>query len=155
MPAFLSAIFESSNEEFPGRRTYVTASTVLFMRKSSTASSYVAAHVSPRGRACLTRTYESPKVERGNTLEPVFIGVTVTPLKSPIASASVYGMRVVFSDTAEAQLGQDRHYDDLFFFTARRAVVMLRLAGIGAPFPVAQERRLVSLLHSRAEAHRL
>jgi hypothetical protein len=51
--------------------------------------------------------------------------------------------------------GRTPYYEDLFAFTVGPAVVTLDAIGDPHPFPAGTERRLLALLHRRAEAHPL
>lgn len=119
------------------------------------ASRALQAVVSTRGRACLKQSQGSAEsqAEHGPR-EPVFTQIEVSAPPSPLRNVRVYGLRT----TAKSDFGttgRSNYYEDFFAFMVGSSVITLNATGDPHPFPAGTERRLLSLLYSRAEAHKL
>jgi hypothetical protein len=78
-----------------------------------------------------------------------------SPLTASLPTASVYGLRrmgCIFSPCREEGF---KLTDDSLGFAMGRALVVLNAKSTPGPFPTTIEQRLLSLLYSRAKAHRL
>ena len=79
--------------------------------------------------------------------------------QSPYAewTVRVYGLRMAADSALEVPgtTGRSNYYEDFLGFAIGRAVITLHAIGDPRPFPSATEGRLLSLLYSRAEAHKL
>ena len=122
----------------------------------------LAATASKRGVACQERY-----LQRANT-HPGVTRAEVASMPSPLSGThGSVGLRfrttVVGTHAATVRAGiattrkpiQVALYTDAFFLYVGRAGIALEAFGITKPFPPATERRLISLLYSRARAHKL
>jgi hypothetical protein len=87
--------------------------------------------------------------------QPLFSNVAVSALRSPAQGISAYGLRISadFAIKALGTKGRSHYYQDVLGFAVGPAVIVLSDMGSPQPDPAATERRLLSLLHSHAEAH--
>jgi hypothetical protein len=134
-------------------------SVVYPMRDPSTASAYIAAADGGRGPVCLQRE-EVRKRAASRTREKS----EVVALRPPLGDTSVSGVRVWLCLVRDqtCKNSADRSFTDRLWFAAGPYVVTLFYIAppdneAKGPEPVALpvERRLIALLHSRAEAHKL
>ena len=67
----------------------------------------------------------------------------------------VYGLRTTAKSDfgMTGTTGRSNYYEDFFAFVVGSTVITLNATGDPHPVPAATERRLLSLLYSRAEAH--
>jgi len=67
----------------------------------------------------------------------------------------VYGLRTTAKSDfgMTGTTGRSNYYEDFFAFIVGSTVITLNATGDPHPVPAATERRLLSLLYSRAEAH--
>ena len=119
----------------------VIQSAVLAMPSTAVATAYVAAFSTSRGRKCLERTVSGTQAK---VISAISLAVPVGPGSVGVRT------RVRFGRPGFAQL-----YIDEFFFVAGPTVVSLIASYGEKPTAPATEDRLLSLLYSRAEAHRL
>ncbi len=87
--------------------------------------------------------------------KPLFSHVQVSALPSPIQGVPAFGLRISadFAIKVPGTKGASRYYEDFFGFATGHAVVVLSDTSSPRPVPAATERRLLSLLHTRAEAN--
>lgn len=87
--------------------------------------------------------------------KPLFSHVQVSALPSPIQGVPAFGLRISadFAIKAPGTNGASRYYEDFLGFATGPAVVVLSDTSSPRPFPTSTERRLLSLLHTRAEAN--
>jgi hypothetical protein len=130
------------------------SSAVYVMQSAGIAARDLAAARGAEIRACIKRALEGGTVEKG---EPIFSRIDVSTLPSPWRPRLVFGQRVTASLglSPSSTGGRTPYYEDLFAFTVGPAVVTLDAIGDPRPFPAGTERRLLALLHRRAEAHAL
>lgn len=130
-------------------------STVFPAVSPATASRALQAAVSARGRACLKQLFGSAESQtEDGSREPVFTQIEVTAPPSPLRNVRVYGLRT----TAKSDFGttgRSNYYEDFFAFVVGSTVITLNATGDPHPAPAATEHRLLSLLYSRAEVHKL
>jgi hypothetical protein len=111
---------------------------------------------------CLRRHLEDERANVGSegakvgvpAGKPLFSDVQVSVLPSPVQGVPAFGLRISadFAIKVPGTKGASRYYEDFFGFATGPAVVVLSETSSPRPFPAATERRLLSLLHSRAEA---
>jgi hypothetical protein len=89
--------------------------------------------------------------------KPVFSHVEISALRSPSQGIPAVGLRTSadFAIEVPPTKGSSHYYADFLGFAIGSAVITLNDTGDPRPFPAATERRLLSLLYSRAEAHKL
>jgi hypothetical protein len=113
---------------------------------------------SVRGRACLARLLARTSAERGvEALPHGPISVSSLPNQLPGADGS-FGLRIATTAIGRSLQGAQTRthvYTDLFGFVSGAAEINLTATGIARPVPSATEQRLLSLLFSRAQAHKL
>ena len=93
----------------------------------------------------------------GPTGKLIFSHVKVSALRSPVQDIPAYGLRISsdFAIKTPGTKGPSRYYEDFLGFAVGPAVIVLSDTSSPRPFPAATERRLLSLLYSRAKAHKL
>jgi hypothetical protein len=129
----------------------------------TTTTSTGAAHsldvaVGPVGQACLRRYFRGTtqvSSESGHE-EPFFTQVKVFPLHIQIEPVQIQGMRASASLAAGMTNTPNRqpYYEDLLGFSSGPHEIFLKITSSPSD-PGATERRLLTLLHSRTEAHKL
>ncbi len=121
-------------------RSWETFSFVVAMSSDASAESYISALGTPGGRSCFVPEVQSSPPPR------------VTRLSAMLPTGQRYvGVRAVTSPVGRSE----RLHIDTFVFAAGPAVVgLVTLSGNTAP-PRSAERRLLSLLYSRAQAQLL
>ena len=133
-------------------------SAVYAMRSEALASRAFAAADSARGRACLRHLLESEdataKREGVTVREPLFTQIEVAGLPSARPGMRVFGLRMTAGVGIEAPGTKVRsnYYEDSLAFVMGSTVITLTDTGSPHPFPATTERRLLSLLYSRARA---
>jgi len=147
------------------------SSGVYFFKSEALAHQYLAASDSARFAACLetaasnqpkTVTCEGSKVAQPESSDPHVSTlpaslplITVSPRtsSSPGSGVRTYGLQ----RTAHPACGRrgSENYEDFLSFVMGDAVITLTTYSEAHPFPAASERRLIALLYSRAEAHKL
>jgi hypothetical protein len=130
-------------------------STVFPAVSPVTASRELQSAVSARGRSCLKQILGSTEnqAEHGRR-EPILTQIEVSAPPSPLRNVRVYGVRM----TAKSDFGttsRSNYYEEFFAFVVRSTVITLNATGDPHPIPPATERRLLSLLYSRAKTHAL
>jgi hypothetical protein len=136
-------------------------SAVYILRSAALAFQDFTAANSARARACLKHLILSEDAttrrEGASHSEPLFAQVEASSLPSPLRGVSGYGLRITAALAIEAPgtEGRSKYYEDSFGFVIGRTVITLNTTGDPQPFPSASERRLLSLLYCRAEAHKL
>ncbi len=164
-----SPLFESNREAFRivGKAQFAAVASVVYLvGDPSVASRYITDADSAHGRACITHYLASEKARSisssqsygaGPITKPAFTQVKVTALPSPLPGLPIYGIRATTATAALRIFRGPPHYDsrDLFAFVAGPMLVTLKVDSEPRPFPSQEEKRLVSLLYSRAEAHKL
>jgi hypothetical protein len=148
-----SAIFRIGQGTEPTR----LKSSVEVMPSAALAAQDYAAARSSRGQACLARLL--PQVLEGTTARVADFGpatASFLPNLLPAGQAS-FGVRVITSLTAIVAGKQTRLpvYLDIFEILAGPAEVSLTATSVSQPASSATERRLLSLLCTRAQAHKL
>ena len=133
-------------------------STVFPAVSPAIASRALRAAVSARGRACFKQFFGSAESQAEHrSREPVFTQIEVSAPPSPLRNVRVYGLRTTaksdFGTTGAT--GRSNYYEDFFAFIVGPTVITLNATGDPHPAPAGTERRLLSLLYSRAEAHKL
>jgi hypothetical protein len=130
-------------------------STVFPAVSPATASRALQAAVSARGLSCLKQILGSAEsqAEHGPR-EPILTQIEVSAPPSPLRNVRVYGLRTTaksdFSTTSRSN-----YYEEFFAFMVGSTVITLNATGDPHPVPAGTERRLLSLLYNRAEAHKL
>jgi hypothetical protein len=134
---------------FDGPRNVIDA--VRVMRSESVAASEVGAFASKRGHICFARAAQ-PSVTSANEppKKPEPLKTTFLQLGRSLGVGAI-GVQTV---SAPISTTGSTLYSDTVLFRVGAAEILFVAAG-KQPFPAATERRLLSLLHSRAEAHRL
>jgi hypothetical protein len=134
----------------------IVNSAVYVMRDAALAGRDMAKLRSTDGRSCLEHliAVRASAQVRGEAYKS---GIEVSFPPSPVAGIEAYGLHV--SGTVAALLGGTRtrpaFYDDTFSFVVGRAEIVLRVESTPRPIRPALERKLLSLLYSRARAHKL
>jgi hypothetical protein len=135
-------------------------SAVFPMRDPSTAAAYIAAADSRSGLRCMQRE----EIHKRKAVRIKSIKSEVVALRQPVAGAPVSGVRVWRCLPGARACKRDpvRSFTDRLWFAAGRYVVALvYIAGSyneakgPAPQALPLERRLIALLYSRAQAHKL
>jgi hypothetical protein len=155
--------------ELTDNRYGFVGSVVVLTPTEALAKAKLAALSSQRGRACLARTLgESETVEAEKKVTSFAVKVTfvpVTKLLGPGAIAlHVVAKLPVYGELAESvpralkrKLPKPKatfiNVDATFFRVGPAEILLLTFGP--RQFPLATEHRLLSLLHSRAEAHKL
>jgi len=121
-------------------RTWETFSYVVAMPSDASAESYVSALDTQGARSCFV-----PEVQS-----------SPPPSVTRLSAALPAGQRYVGVRTVAPRDGRSErlHIDTYLFATGPTVVGLVALSG-DAPPPTSAERRLLSLLYSRAQAHRL
>jgi hypothetical protein len=132
-------------------------SSVEVMPTAALAAANYAALRGGRGRGCLARLLPQA-LERTATSSAHFGPATVSVLENLLpAGQESFGVRVSTSISTIAGAKQVKLpvYFDMFALLAGPAEVQLSAFGISHPPSTATERRLLSVLYSRAQAHKL
>jgi len=135
------------------------ASVVLVMRSEALAEAEVAALASKRGHACLARQLGRVESVEGEKKVTSFAAkVTFVPVAKTLGPGAI-ALRVLAElppahEKDETQSKATLTHVDAAIFRVGPAEVFFLTFGVH-PFPPATEGRLLALLHSRAEAHKL
>jgi hypothetical protein len=132
-------------------------SSVEVMPTAALAAQNYAAIRSARGHACLARQL-TQILQKTATGPASFEHATVTSLPNLLSTGQEsFGVRVTMTLIATVRGKQIRLplYLDLFDVLAGPAEVNMSAGASPHPAPTATERRLLSLLYSRAETHKL
>ena len=127
---------------------------VSVLSSAALASRELTAVRSARGRACITHFARKQFTEKG-TEQLHYDQITTSPLPVPSTAGESFGLRVTVTLTAPHTGTHFSFYLDFLGFVSGPAEIDLNALSISKPVPSATERRLLSLLHSRAEAHKL
>jgi hypothetical protein len=133
-----------------GDGPWFVAAEVRVMPSESVAASELGAFSSKHGHVCfaradqLTVTSENEPPENPEPLKTTFLQLGRS------LGVGAIGAQTLSSTTRSTLAG----YSDTVLFRVGQAVIVFSAVG-KQPFPAATERRLLSLLHSRAEAHKL
>lgn len=128
---------------------YVTGSSVLAHRD-------VMAAIGSHGQQCLKRSVltKDPKVkpEGAKIGVPELSKVEVSAVEWHVMGAAVYSLRTTAYSPIETYgtVSAPNYYQDLVAFTVGRDVILLQTIGSPHPFPLVEERRLLSILYARA-----
>jgi hypothetical protein len=89
--------------------------------------------------------------------EPDKLRISGSSIPFPVAGVAGYGLRVrgTLAGAFFHLKRRPAYYEDTFGFAVGPAEIVLRVVGVGRPYPAAEERRLLSLLYNRAKAHAL
>jgi hypothetical protein len=129
----------------------VVQSTVFLAVSPATASRALQAAVSARGRACFKRFFGSAESQAEHrSRQPVFTQIEVSAPHSPLRNVRVYGLRTTAKSDFGTTKGRSDYYEDFFAFVVGSTVITLNATGDPHPVPAGTERRLLSLLYSRA-----
>ncbi len=129
----------------------VVQSTVFPAVSPATASRALQAAVSARGRACFKQFFGSAESQGGDrSREPVFTQIEVSAPPSPLRNVRVYGLRTTAKSDFGTTKGRSNYYEDFFAFIVGSTVITLNATSDPHPVPAGTERRLLSLLYSRA-----
>jgi len=133
------------------------AQTVVFVANSATLTSREFAAIdSTKAPSCLKRLYEvqNAAAVRKGASKPLFSEVEVSPLPSPLPRLPVYALRMTARVATSGGSGRARYYEDSFGFVRGPALITLTVAGYDPPARSSvTERRLLEVLHRRAESH--
>jgi hypothetical protein len=130
---------------------WFVGSAVRVMPSEPIAAAEVAAFASRRGHVCFARAADVQITSENAPLGPYPVTATFVPVTRLLGSGAIDVhalIRVSF---------KRKHWflhSDAVLFRVGRATISFGVVG-KTPFPAATEDRLLSLLHSRAEAHRL
>jgi hypothetical protein len=139
--------------------TESVSSGVYLMASEAQAVREFAALDSGRARACIQHDMESSirkgERERAEPLlaSPVEV-FSLAPLLRPLPVAGIRRIERLAIASPSAD-GTSKVYLDQCGFVVGRVLVDLLAVSSPHPFPLVRERRLLSLLYTRAEAHRL
>jgi hypothetical protein len=128
----------------------LTESGVLVTPSADIASRDVAANRSARVQACVARVVTSVQPRGPSGTRPV---ATISPLPNPLPGVESYGVKVII--TAVGRGGTVYGRQDVLGFASGPAVVALTVSYVPKSAHFANERQLLSLLYSRATAHKL
>jgi hypothetical protein len=142
-----------------GKKTAATQvkSSVEVMPTAALAAQNYSALRSARGRACIAHLL-GHALEGASTSRVRFGPATASLLPNLLATGKEsFGVRVTTTPTAIVRGKQVRLtvYRDVFDLLAGPVEVNMSATGFGHPPPKATERRLLSLLYTRAETHKL
>ncbi len=140
-----------------GARSQLEESEVEVWPTSGLAAHNFAANHTARYRACFVRfrEAENKNLNKGRAGKVLYGPLTVSALPAPLPGvAQSFGFRIAQSLLRDGQL-RLRIYHDVFGFLVGPAEVELQATGFSRPVPSATEKRLLSLLYSRANANKL
>jgi hypothetical protein len=144
-----------------GEKRYTAESEVIVMPTAAIATEDRKAALSARGYACFARE-ESSSISSGPRRGGgvVHLGRRVlSRLPSPLPGVDgSFEWREAETETETLPNGRrtrSRGYLNLLGFVFGRAEITLYTLAVSRPVPAATERRLLSLLYSRAKAHKL
>jgi hypothetical protein len=132
-------------------------SIVYVMRNPIIARNHVASMMRASTPECvqeMSRKETSGRVIGG---EPYKRDIAAASLPFPLAGVAGYWLRVQSTVAGAVYHEKQRvpFYEDTFGFAVGPAEIVLHADGAAEPFPAAEERRLLSLLYTRAKAHAL
>ncbi|MFI4977393.1 MAG: hypothetical protein ACHQC8_01755 [Solirubrobacterales bacterium] len=130
---------------------WVVGSAVRVMPSEAIAAAEVAAFASRRGHVCFARAADVQITSENAPLGPYPVTATFIPLTRLLGSGAID----VHALIRESFRGKHWFlHSDAVLFRVGRAGIAFSVVG-KTPFPVATEERLLSVLHGRAEAHKL
>lgn len=131
---------------------------VYYFKSEALAREYLTVAHSPRFATCVkTVASNGAKAvtrEGSKVAEPMFIDPHLSTLPVSLPGVQTYGLRLSTHPPLSGRRGS-KAYTDFLSFVKGDAVITLTAIGQGHPFPAGSERRLLSLLHTRAKAHKL
>jgi hypothetical protein len=132
-------------------------SVVYVMRGSGVASRNVASGRRAGAPECVTGQSVLDAAGAFSGREPRKAGIRGSAIPFPLAGVAGYGLRVQGTFAAAYYHLKQRpaYYEDTFGFAVGPAEIVLHDVGVERPFPAGEERRLLSLLYDRANAHAL
>jgi len=140
-----------------GAQAQLEESEVEVMPTPSLETRNNAADRSSRYRACFKRFQEVDNKNRNKQRvgQLLYGPLTISPVRSPLpALDGGYGLRIDQTLLRGGQI-RIRIYHDVFGFSSGPAEIILTATGFSRPVPSSTERRLLSLLYSRAKANEL
>jgi uncharacterized protein YceK len=140
-----------------GALAQVKSSVEAFPTAALATQNYTALR-SARGRACIARLF--PQLLEGKTTASVRVGpITTSFLPSPLpVGQESFGVRVVSTFTGSSLTGGEVRipvYVDVYAILAGPAEINFSDSAVAHPVAPSTERRLLSLLYSRAQEHKL
>jgi hypothetical protein len=133
-------------------------STIYFMPSAALAAREYVATASSRASSCLMRNLvhepDITKRKSASAAQTFFTQFGVSSLASPLRGLPIYWLRW---SARLAGLPRRRFpfFSDYLGFAVGRVIVTLHETSAPHPFPATTERRVLSLLYSRATAHKL
>ena len=157
---------EASSTGYQSPPIFEVESTVYVMPSPAIAARVVAAAAGRRARECHRRRLErngrraicgseERHKERPGQCGSFFRRVTVEGLPSPLRVVPAYGQRTKECILAPCGDEAAERVEHELGFAVGATLVLLHDTGMLGMFPPATERRLLSLLYSRAKAHKL
>lgn len=140
-----------------GAQSQTEASEVEVWPTPSLAARNIAANHTSRYRACFLRFQEgaNKNLNKGRAGQLLYGPLTVSSLPDLLPGVDgSYGLRITQSLLRGGQVHL-HIYHDVFGFLSGPAEIELTATGLSKPVPLATEKRLLSLLYSRAQAHAL
>jgi hypothetical protein len=126
---------------------------VYWFKSEALAREYLDAAYTRRFASCVkTAAAEEQGGEGVQAAPPMFHDPRLSRIPISLPGARAYGLRLA----AGASLGgpgAHEAYTDFLSFVQGDALITLTAIGQGRPFPAAQQRRLLSTIHLRAQAH--
>jgi len=126
---------------------------VYYFKSEALAREYLTVAHSPRFAACVkTVASNGAKAvtrEGSKVAEPMFIDPHLSALPVSLPGVHTYGLRLAARSPLVARGGPEA-YTDFLSFVKGDAVITLTAIGQSHPFPAGSERRLLSLLYTRA-----
>ncbi len=159
--------FEHNNERHEGITSSISflpiesvSSAVYVSESAKRASEELSALERASTRACIRRAYYTGAVtqrEGSTSKEPIWTDVAVSAMPAPMPEVPSFAIRTTgrFFIEAPGSRGRSRYYEDSLGFVVGRTLITLHADGDPYPVPLSLEHRLLSLLYSRAKAHRL
>jgi hypothetical protein len=166
-----SPAFQREQKSTGGTTSYLpleaVSSGVDVMRSAALASREVAAIEAVASSSAVTRCLKRHLMqERARVVsegaatgvpagKPLLSHVEISALRSPVQGIPAFELRISadFTIKVPGTKGRSRYYEDFLGFAVGPAVIILGDTSSPRPFPATTERRLLSLLHSRAEAN--
>lgn len=132
---------------------------VVYVMKSPTLAAHaLAMALGSVGQACFRRAFFGAGIDRSKSgrAEPLFSHVKILTWRTQVPGVQIQGIRMtaslgaVFAGTRNRQ----PYYEDILGFVSGPSEIFLKVTSSPSD-PAATERRLLALLHTRAEAHKL
>lgn len=132
-------------------------SVVYVMREPVVARRNVASARSAAAPKCVTRLSSKETSGRFIGHESYKLRISGSSIPFPLAGVDGYGLRLRGTLAAAVYHLKKRpaYYEDTFGFAIGPAEIVLCFVGVERPFPLAEERRLLSLLYGRAKVQKL